>query len=694
MALNYKLQSALHKYAFLTNNPTGKGLPASVTAPKPSAPLGPSLTDIAQNNASAAKLRPAGAATTPKLTGLASASIGAAPTGKPATFSATAPNNSSLLGLDGLRTNSPATSSSGQTNPALAAVNNQISSVANGTAQWSPQNANPNNQTFSLAGTAATPPTGSPAQTMVTGGSAPAAPAPASAPASSPQTTQPMPPTGTLSLNPDGSVNTGTAQSGTTSVQSPAMTLSGGSSTISATPAAPAGSKPMTMDLKAQDSFAADLQKLPPDQAKAKAQEGVQAHFQALPKEEQKGVQDLSAGKTDTPEAKQFEAKVEGPVKEQYVRDEYGKQVANNPDVTPQQAGGIMNGIMEGWNNMPTEMKWMMGIGLGGGLLGVLSSMFGGGGGGAGLLGILGLGAAGLAGAAGGMFGQGAQDMLGGALGSIGQATGMIPKDVNLDALKGDNAVQKLTNESSGGGILGGLKAWWDPKGTAEKVKGQLAQTDQLKRLMMVPEGMRPGLLKQISPNSSPQEIQQILANAKSVHGAMSDPKSQLAQNVAKGREFSANPEKYIRDNSWFGSMFGGSAADNVDPDRRGAVTDMALYSNPISGTAAGIYDIGRNAYEGDWWGVGRGALNTASSFIPGGSLLKGLGRAGLQTVSHMMKPASDRGYALAREWAKEADDKATKEWLQKFRARGQKGRWVNTRRGSKTEKRITASTN
>lgn len=669
MALNDKLQSALHKYAFLPNNPTGKGLPASVTAPKPSAPLGPSLTDMAQNNSATAKLRPAGLPAAPKPTGLASASIGAAPTGRPSTFSATTTNNSSLLGLGGLGANAPSISAPPQPNPASTPVNNQ---------------------TFSLAGSTPTPPPTSPAQTMVTGGSAPPAPTPASAPASAPaatSTTQPMPPTGTLSLNPDGSVNTGTAQSGTTSVQSPSMTLSGGSSTISATPTTPAGSKPMTMDLKAQDSFAADLQKLPPEQARAKAQEGLKAHYEAQAPEDKKGLQDLSTGNTATPEAKQFEAKVEGPVKDQYIKDEYGKQVASNPNVTPQQAGGIMNGIMEGWNNMPTEMKWMMGIGLGGGLLGIMSSMFGGGGGGMGLLGMLGLGAAGLAGAAGGMFGQGAQDMIGGALGSIGQATGMIPKDIKLDALKGEDAVARATADSSGGGWLGGLKAWWDPKGTAEKVKGQLAQTDQLNRLMSVPEGLRPGLLKQISPNSSPEEIKQILANAKQMQGALNDPKSQLAQNVAKGREFSADPEKYIRNNSWLGSAVGSSV---TDPDQRGWAADMALYSNPISGTAAGVYDMGRNLYEGDWWGVGRGALNTATSFIPGGSLLRGAGRAALQGATHMMKPASDRGYELAQQWAKEADDKAVKEWLSKYRARGQKGRWVNTRRSAKTEQRVT----
>lgn len=423
---------------------------------------------------------------------------------------------------------------------------------------------------------------------------------------------------------------------------------------------------------------------LPDADKKQAAQQHVQQMIDSNPEMKQ-GMADLHAGK-DTPQAKAFQAEVDK-AGNAYVREEFARLRQQNPGATPQQQGGMLQGIMQSYQNMPEPMKWMMGIGIGGGLLGILGSMFGGGGG-MGMLGLLGLGAAGLAGAAGGMFGQGAQDMMGGALGSIGQATGMIPKDVNLDKLKGTDAVQKLTQESSGGGWGGALKAWWDPKGEAAKVKGQLAQTDQLQRLMSVPEGMRAGLLKQISPNSSPAEIQQILANAKGVHGALNDPKSQLAQNVAKGREFSADPEKYVRGKSW--NLLGGSLADNVDPDRRGMLTDMALYSNPFSGTVAGVADMGRNLYEGDWWGVGRGALNTASSFIPGGSLLKGLGRAGLQTVAGMTKETHDqRALTLVRRWAKEADDKDIKDWMRKFRARGKGGRWVNTRRSAKTEKRV-----
>ena len=454
----------------------------------------------------------------------------------------------------------------------------------------------------------------------------------------------------------------------------------------------------------------------------AEGKQVLQDVVEAAGPEAKQGLQDLSAGNKDTPAAQQLQSKSDAAI-EQEAKNRISEKMQQDPNMTPQQAGEMMNDIMQSFNNMPEPMKWMMGLGLGGGLLGVLGGMFGGGGG-MGLLGVLGLGAAGLAGAAGGMFGQGAQDTLGGALGSIGQATGMIPKNMDLSALKGDDAVGKAVADSSGGGILGGLKAWWDPKGTAKAVQGKLDSANNLQRLMAVPEGMRAGLLKQISPNSSPAEIQQMLANAKSLHGAMNDPKHQLSQNMAKSRSFAADPEKYIRNNSWFGSAVGSSL---TDPDQRGWGSDMLAYSNPITGTATGLYDMGRNAYEGDWWGVGRGALNTASSFIPGGSLLKGLGRAGIQGVSHMMKPASDqRAIALTKQWLKEArcwkgyepvpgkapysenscrpigskkkskkktEKKAedvVNEWLKKYRARGQKGRWVTTQRSQKAERKIS----
>lgn len=742
MALPKHLQSALHKYAFDPKNPTGAGLPASATAPKPPSPLPKGLTEQAQSMFSSG---PAGGAKPlmppqPKPTGLASASIGAAP------------NQNALAGMRTAFTGAP-----GNTNNAIFGQQPAMPSANMATLANSPTNsampaASP---TLSLAGAAPS------MSTLTTGGSAPAGPLPTPAPTPTPQTSAPLPAMGTLSLNnPAGSEF------------SPAVTLSGGSTgnvnatvpgqetpaTQTSAPAPqaqqaqqtpkPQQAQPGFSQGRAQwaDRYGRDAQgnALPPTHPEAqkavtasltdknipeaqrteKGKQVLQDTYAAAPAEDQKAVQDLAAGNADTPEAKQFKAQKVEAAGQQYVKDEYAKATADKPATTPQEAGGIMNGIMESWNNMPEPMKWMMGLGLGGGLLGVLGGMFGGGGG-MGLLGVLGLGAAGLAGAAGGMFGQGAQDMMGSALGSIGQATGMIPKDMDLSALKGNDAVGKAVSDSSGGGIIGGLKAWWDPKGTAKAVQGKLDSAGNLQRLMSVPEGMRAGLMRQISPNSSPEEIQQMLANAKSLHGAMNDPKHQLAQNMAKGREFAADPEKYIRNNSWLGSAVGSSL---TDPDQRGWAADMAAYSNPITGTATGLYDMGRNLYEGDWWGVGRGALNTASSFIPGGSLLKGLGRAGLQGVSHMMKPASDqRAITLAQQWAKEARcwkgyepvpgkapysenscrpigskkkkkktektaEEVADEWLKKYRARGQKGRWVNTRRGSKTELKVSTN--
>lgn len=644
--MNNALRSALAKYALDAKNPTGADLPKSLTAEKPPA-MGINLLKPSPS------VRPPQPLAPPQPTGMASAQIG--PAGKPAGNNAIfaqapaarptptqLPQDPStttwgyMTGRNGLRKDVgdyfthqlPATWAPGSeayqsadaryknlpndrallSGSRFAAGTAAAGATTLGAVAALPAAAAagvPGAATLSAAtGAPAAWGTGAAAASMAptaieyaaNRAATPATPQPEQAP-QPPQPEQAQPAT---PAQPTRSSVSGIAAAAQSSQQRPAIT-------------------PAALDLKSQDALAADLQKLPPEQAKVKAQEGVQAHFQALPEEEQKGVQDVIAGNTDTPEAKQFEAKVEGPVKEQYVKDEYAKQVAENPNVTTQQAGGIMNGIMEGWNNMPNEMKWMMGIGLGGGLLGILGSMFGGGGG-MGLMGLLGLGAAGLAGAAGGMFGPGAQDALGGMVGQLGQATGMIPKDMDLSALKGNDAIERATQKAQGGGWRGAWNAWRNPEGEAAKVKGQLGQADQLNRLMMVPEGMRPGLLRQISPNSSPQEIQQMLANAKQMHGAINDPKSQLGQRVQEGRAFVKDPSAYVN-----------NAASE--------------YYNPAK------WDV----MPWNWGG----------------------------------KSSADHGLVLAQLWAKEAEDKDIKEWLQKFRARGQKGRWVNTRRSSRTEQRV-----
>jgi len=678
--VNNALRTALYKYAFDVKNPTGAGLPKSLTAPKPAAAPPPAGLDMK----SMIGYGPIGGGTgkplmpqRPAATGLASASIGAAParnnsifstqpgstqpTSTPAALPAAQPNPfrqqvdpatfAQMRAQRGQASAAPAAEP--QPNPFRQQVDpatfaqmrgqqGQMPTPKSHTGMgsyadvldrwynpWTTQQVTEKDEASLMRPAQVAAGTGAaaigtlaaiPAATavglggaggaMTTGGAAlttgNAVANGAMVASAMPQQPDAAPPAETPAANKP---TAPAQQTGQQTGQQPAA----------GEPAKPAA--PQTPEQK-QQANANLMQRMndpnvPDADKKQAAQQHVQQMLDSNPEMKQ-GMADLHSGK-DTPQAKAFQAEVDK-AGNAYVREEFARLRQQNPTASPQQQGGMLQGIMDSYQSMPEPMKWMMGLGVGGGLLGILGSMFGGGGG-MGMLGLLGLGAAGLAGAAGGMFGQGAQDMMGGMVGQLGQATGMIPKDMDLSALKGSDAMQRATNQSSGGGLLGGIKAYFNPKGEAEKVKGQLGQADQLNRLMMVPEGMRAGLMRQISPNSSPEEIQQMLSNASQMHGAMNDPKSQLGQNVQSGREFVKDPSAYVSE-----------------------------YTNPLKW----------DAMPWNWGG----------------------------------KSSADHGHALAMLWAKEADDKATKEWMQKFRARGQKGRWVNTRRGSKMETRVTASNN
>lgn len=678
MALPHRLQSALHKYAFDPKNPTGAGLPKSLTAPKPSAPLGPDLMDMARSNARAA----AGATPRPaKLLGAGpTPSIGAGPkpVGNNVIFSnQNAPTAAPKPG--GAWANVPANAgpprpgantvypAGGATSATAAPAQRTPGILREGEAPRSHTGwgsyvdvldrwYNPwTTQKVTERGEEGLMRAGQTAMGIGAGAAATAAAIPAAA-ATLPATAQGLAGLGTGATGGVVGLNANTALVGMTAATAsgqamgampqqqptpPAETAEQPQQTQPApagqqqpgaqaqpgqqpaNPAQPDAAKPaapMTPDQKQQantDVMTKLNSDIPDAEKKQIAQQHVQQMLDSNPEMKQ-GMADLHAGK-DTPQAKAFQAEVDK-AGNAYIREEFAKLRQQNPGATPQQQGGMLQGIMDSYQSMPEPMKWMMGIGLGGGLLGILGSMFGGGGG-MGMLGLLGLGAAGLAGAAGGMFGTGAQDALGGMVGQLGQATGMIPKDIDLSALKGEDAVDRATQKAqgAGGGIMGRISAYFNPEGAAKDVKGQLGQADQLNRLMMVPEGMRPGLLRQISPNSSPEEIQQILANANKMHAAMNDPKHQLGQRLQQGREFVKDPRAFV--------------------------------NNEAANTLSGILPW-------NWGG----------------------------------KSGSARGYALAQRWAKEAADKDIKEWLRKYRARGQGGRWVNTRRSSKMEKRVACA--
>ena len=69
----------------------------------------------------------------------------------------------------------------------------------------------------------------------------------------------------------------------------------------------------------------------------------------------------------------------------------------------------------------------------------------------------------------------------------------------------------------------------------------------------------------------------------------------------------------------------------SIDPNQRGLVTDLALYSNPFTGVPTAISDFAQQAWQGNWGGAAMAAGSGALSFIPaaGGMIGKGLARVG-----------------------------------------------------------------
>jgi len=307
----------------------------------------------------------------------------------------------------------------------------------------------------------------------------------------------------------------------------------------------PAAQAPQPAQQQTQpfDNFEQTFQAAAPEQQAQLAQQTAQQHMQSVPQDEQKGVQDLAAG-ANTPEAKMFEQKVND-TGQKIMQENVAQQAQENPDLaaSPQGFGQMWNQASDMWNSMPQEAKWMVGLGIPLGAAGLMSSLFGEGGMAGGLLGLLGLGAAGLGAAGSGVLGQDAQNMTTDALYNAGTFFGAMPEKADFSALKGPDALQKLT---AGPTTSDAAATWWDPKAKAQEVQGQLDQADQLGKLMMVPEGMRARLIQKMDSSLSPEEAQQIAANAAQAHTAMQDPESALAKKLQQARDLVANPEGYV----------------------------------------------------------------------------------------------------------------------------------------------------
>jgi hypothetical protein len=163
------------------------------------------------------------------------------------------------------------------------------------------------------------------------------------------------------------------------------------------------------------------------------------------------GMKDLQAGKADTDAAKAFQARIDN-AQHEMIAAEFESLKKANPTANlsdPQTYGSFLSQATEKVNSLPFEHKMLMGLGLGGGLIGILSSLFGDGGMGGGLLGMLGLAVGGGAAAAGGVFGNQAQAATGKMLGDFGNFMGMIPDEARdaKNLMPGSDASKKFEAE-------------------------------------------------------------------------------------------------------------------------------------------------------------------------------------------------------------------------------------------------------
>jgi len=320
---------------------------------------------------------------------------------------------------------------------------------------------------------------------------------------------------------------------------------------VSTTPAQQTGqgtAAPAAFDV---DSF---LSKLPQNNNIFSEQ---QRAFASSLAESVKGKEELIAGARsaaageNSPAAKAFQTHMQQ-FEKQWIDDHMQKATQANPELaaTPQGWAGMFAQATDAWQQMPQEMKWITGLGLGGGLLGMASSIFGEGGMGMGLLGLLGIGVGGFAGAMGGMFGQGAQQATSDMAYNVGSFFGAVPEAGSMTGkfndLKAPNAVDVLAAAPT---LEEKTQTYWNAAAKQEEVRKQLALIDQVKNFMKVPEVMREDWLRKMDKTLTPEEAKMVAQNIVGLNAQLNDPASALSKKVQTGQAFAAaeDPDQYVR---------------------------------------------------------------------------------------------------------------------------------------------------
>lgn len=334
--------------------------------------------------------------------------------------------------------------------------------------------------------------------------------------------------------------------------QPAATPTTSGQPAVGAQPAQPATAAPAAPAPATDQDIIARLpkgNKLPPEQQAEFARGMTTWLNDPKNKDALQGANDLKAGK-NTPQAQQFNAAMEQRQKE-FTEERTRALAAADPKAaaTPQGWAGMFSQASQQWEQMPQEMKLVMGLGLGGGLLGMASSMFGEGGMGMGILGLLGIGGGLAAGAAGGMFGQGAQKATSDMAYDVGSFFGAVPQAGSMEGkfnqLKSPDALKQLSAPTT---AAEKLQAFRFPKEEQAKVRDQLAMTDKVKSFMRVPAPMRANWLQKMDPSLSPQEAAVVAQNLESMATQMDDAQSPLAQKIQTGRAFAnaEDPATYV----------------------------------------------------------------------------------------------------------------------------------------------------
>jgi hypothetical protein len=406
--------------------------------------------------------------------------------------------------------------------------------------------------------TPATPPPATPAP--ATPPSAPATPPPATPAPATPAPAQP-PPAGTPAPASTGAQPQAAPAPAPVSVN----TTESPNTPITPEPAQPApAAAPVAPNADAILKQLPQDSKIPPEQ-RAEFAKGIQSWIGQNPDRIQ-GAQDFMAGKKDTPQAQAFAQQFQKSQND-FVSEQMAKLTAANPDAaaTPQGWAGMLNQATDAWHQMPFEMQMLMGLGLGSGLVGMGSAIFGEGGVGMGLLGLLGIGAAGLGGAAGGMFGQDAQNMVADGIYNVGSFFGAVPNEkIDLSQMMGEDALARLT---AGPSLAEKARAAWNPEGYAEQVRAKLQAAEQAKKLMMVPQALRPRFLQNASNTPLTDEEAQIVArNIEQLSAGMDDENSDIYKMMQEGNEFTANPTatRNQRIKGMFSSIFKNGSVMNI----------------------------------------------------------------------------------------------------------------------------------